>query len=78
MCRAGDLEHGRDQFDEPLLLWHKINHMVILTVQAVVPSVPVAYNCFELFGFDILIDDNLKPWLLEVSYSPALSLDCSL
>ncbi|XP_068088157.1 probable tubulin polyglutamylase TTLL2 [Hyperolius riggenbachi] len=62
---------------DDLLLWQKINNIVTMTLLAIAPSVPQYPNCFELFGFDILIDDTLKPWLLEVNYSPALSLDCA-
>lgn len=65
------------------LLWRKIEDVVIKTILSVEPLihngmemyVPNMNNCFECLGFDILIDENIEPWLLEVNLSPSMGCD---
>ena len=30
------------------------------------------YNCYKLFGFDVMLDEELKPWMLEVNSFPSM------
>jgi tubulin polyglutamylase TTLL6/13 len=34
--------------------------------------------CFEILGFDVLIDKNGTPWLLEVNHAPSFNCDTAL
>ena len=46
-------------------LWAKIRSMVCLSVLPlvdVVPGGPEHSSCFELFGFDIMVDSKLSRW----------------
>lgn len=35
-------------------------------------------HCMEVFGLDFMIDDDFKPYLIEVNTNPCLELACPL
>jgi hypothetical protein len=72
-------------------MWKKVEDVIIKTLLAIETDVAqqmrTAFgplnpsginNCFELYGFDVLIREQLEPILMEVNIMPSLSTTCSL
>jgi hypothetical protein len=64
------------------LMWSKIYDVIIKSLLSIEEATKNQIkksnigrnNCYELFGYDILLDNYLNPWLLEINLSPSLDL----
>ena len=70
---ARGLVQSRD--DYKVRVDSKIQEITRLVFTMIKDKLDRKFGCFELFGFDFLIDDQLNPYLIEVNTNPALYTD---
>jgi tubulin polyglutamylase TTLL1 len=64
------MTHGKTLTDKCFDDIHNIIRVSLKSVQSVMIN---DKHCFEVYGYDILIDNALKSWLIEVNSSPSLT-----
>lgn len=62
--------HCSDIYED--VIEEKIRQVVINTLESVQDTFEYKRGCFELYGFDIMVDDEFNCWLIEVNSSPAM------
>lgn len=71
------------------LIWSAIDDAIIKTTLVALPTLRRYYTqcfpnhvssqaCFQILGFDMILDRRLKPYVLEVNHSPSLHAPTSL
>lgn len=64
------MAHGAEKAKQ---CFEEINNIIIMSLKSVQSVIINDKHCFEMYGFDVLLDEYLKPWLIEINASPSLT-----
>jgi hypothetical protein len=59
-------------------MWSSICDVIVKSLVCADDVVPNQPNSFEVFGYDVLVDDRMRAWLIEVNSSPSMETDSVL
>ena len=69
-------------------MWDSIRELVTMLLVSIHPFLVFSYECqfeggdtakcFQIIGIDILLDERLKPWLLEINGNPSMNIEHSI
>lgn len=82
-------DHLADEGHDVKEIQDQIDDLILKTLICVQPSLAHVYHscqpddienrmCFEILGFDVMFDQKLKPWLIEVNHAPSFGNDSEL
>ena len=69
---APRVSHGAEKIDR---LFDDVQLLIVRSLLSVANVVVRDPHCFEIYGYDVIVDERLKPLLVEVNASPSLSAD---
>jgi len=75
-----DANHGRECLSIHSDLLPQMRALMTDTLRAVGTKINPRniQHCFEVFGFDFMVDEGFRVWLIEVNTNPSLDPCCSL
>uniref|UniRef100_K3W656 Tubulin-tyrosine ligase family protein n=1 Tax=Globisporangium ultimum (strain ATCC 200006 / CBS 805.95 / DAOM BR144) TaxID=431595 RepID=K3W656_GLOUD len=57
---------------------NEIIEVILKSLMCGEDHIPFQVNSFDLYGYDILLDDTFRPWLIEINSSPSMARENEL
>ena len=68
---TSNTKKGGNIYEE--VIWPQIKKQIKASAQSVQDMVDNRKNSFEFYGYDFMVDQDMKVWLIEVNSSPSMS-----